>query len=82
MAMTSLSDDSRPNATRIASSNAIGTVTSRKAGRMYEKIRTIWASGTPRLTTSSTSLRMRTISRIDVKIARPRRNGTTISRRM
>jgi len=66
----------------MASSSAIGTVTSRNAGMMYEKIRTIWASGTPRLTTSSTSLRIRTMSRIDVKIARPRKNGTTISRRM
>ena len=38
---------------------------------MYEKSVRIWQIGTPRLTTISTSLRMRTISRIEVNTAEP-----------
>jgi hypothetical protein len=66
----------------MASSSAIGTVTSRKAGRMYEKSVRIWVIGTPRLTTISTSLRTRMISRIEVNTASPNTNGTSSSRRM
>ncbi len=80
MAMISLSDDRRPNATSTASNNAMGTVSSRNAGKMYEKSCSTWSNGTPRLTTSSTSLRMRAISRINVTIARPNPNGIAISR--
>ena len=58
----SLSDDSRPKATRMASSSAIGTVTSRNAGQDVREQRAgSGHSGTPRFTTISTSLRMRTI---------------------
>jgi hypothetical protein len=38
---------------------------------MYEKSLRICASGTPRLTTISMSLRMRATSSMDVKMARP-----------
>ena len=59
---------------------AIGTVTSRNAGKINEKVFKMSSSGTPRLTTSSTSFKMRAISNTKVKTARPKKNGTRISR--
>jgi hypothetical protein len=60
---------------------AIGTVTSRNAGRRKQKTRITWDAGIPRFTTSSISFSRRASSRTNVKTPSPSANGTRISRK-
>jgi hypothetical protein len=57
----------------------MGTVISRKVGRIRPKSFPICRRETPRDTTNSTNLNMRAVSRIKVKARSPSRKGGTIS---
>jgi len=57
----------------------MGTVSSRKLGRIREKSLAVWNKGTPRVTTSSTNFKIRAIKRMNVKAASPKKNGGRIS---
>lgn len=75
IARSSWSFDIRPNPKRIASKKAIGTVISRKVGRIKENNLTICSIGTPRVTTNSISFKMRPINSTEVNASKPKKNG-------
>jgi hypothetical protein len=59
----------------MANKKAIGTVNSKKVGKMREKSLAVWNRGTPRVMTNSINFRMRAINRINVKTRRPKKKG-------
>jgi hypothetical protein len=78
-AVISCSLESLPRPKRIPSKRAIGTVISKKVGRIKAKSRPIWSRGIPLVTTSSTSFKIRAVRRMKVKAMRPIRKGGRIS---
>lgn len=79
IARSSWSLDIRPNPKRMASRKAMGTVISKKVGRIKENNLRICKIGTPRVTTNSISLKMRPINSTEVNASNPSKNGGMIS---
>ena len=71
--------DNPDRPTSMPSRSAMGTVISRKVGRISAKSLPIWNRGTPRVTRSSTSFKIRAVSKMKVKAMRPKKNGGRIS---
>jgi hypothetical protein len=57
----------------------MGTVNSKKVGRIKEKSLTVWPSGTPRVMTNSINFKIRAIKRMQVKAKSPKKNGGSTS---
>jgi hypothetical protein len=79
MASNSWSLDNLPSPRRIASKKAIGTVNSKKLGKMSEKSLAVCATGMPRVTTNSINFKIRAIKSTNVKAKSPDKNGGRIS---
>jgi hypothetical protein len=63
----------------MANKNAIGTVNSKKVGKIREKSLAVWTKGTPRVMTNSINFKIRPIKRMNVKAISPKKNGGRIS---
>ena len=65
----------------MAKRNAIGTVNSKKVGRIRANNLPIWVRGMPRVTMSSTSFKILAIRRMKVNVSNPSKKGGRISER-
>jgi hypothetical protein len=65
----------------MAKRNAIGSVNSKKVGRIRANNLPTWVKGIPRVTISSTSFKILAIRRMKVKVSSPSKKGGRISER-